>query len=97
MKDTKQVKLQIFLGKKRVTQIKDFAEANTLPIDKQISLNNYFWDLVFRSLKLVSKEVLKSGVVVDKIMRHLQFVTDYDKKVHQVHIELALEKQIGQY
>jgi hypothetical protein len=97
LKDTKQAREGSVLGPKRVTQIKDLAEANTLPIDKQITLNNYFRDVVFRGLKLVTKEVIKNGVVVDKIMGHLQFVTDYDKKNYRVHIELALQKQIGQY
>ena len=80
LKNRKQAQQGKVLGQKRVTRIKDLAEANTLPIDKQISLNNYFRDVVFRNLKLVTKDVLKSGVIVDKIMRHLQFVTDYDKK-----------------
>jgi hypothetical protein len=97
LKNRKQARQGKVLGQKRVTRIKDLAEANTLPIDKQISMNNYFMDVVFRNLKLVTKDVLKSGVVVDKIMRHLQFVTDYDKKKYRVHIELALQKQIGQY
>jgi hypothetical protein len=97
LKDTKQARIGKLLGKRKETKIKNLAAANTLPIDKQISLNNYFRDVVFRSLKLVTKEVLDSGFVVDKIMRHLQLVTEYDKKMYRVHIELALQKQVGQY
>ena len=53
--------------------------------------------MVFRNLKLVTKEVIKSGVVVDRLMWQLQFITEHDKMMYRVHIELALQKQIGQY
>ena len=63
-----------------VMKIKDLAQANTLPVDKQISLQNYLRDVVFRGLKLVTKDVIKCGVHVERAMSHLQFITDYDKK-----------------
>ena len=66
-------------------------------MDKLISMNNFFRDAVFRSLKLVTKDVLKSGDVVKRIMQHLKFITPHDRSVYRVHIELALQKQIGQY
>ena len=52
---------------------------------------------MFRVLKIVTKEVLKGGVVVGRIMQHLQIVTEYDKNAYRVHIELALQSKIGQY
>ena len=97
LKNNKQARQGMVLTKKRIYKIKDLSEKNTLPVDKQISLNNYFRDVMFRSLKLVTKDVLKSGGVVDKIMTHLHFITDYDKNMYWVHIELELQKQIGQY
>ena len=97
LKEKRQAAEGRVLTKKKITKIKDLATSNTLPIDKQISLNNYFRDVVFRKLKLVTKDVIKSGVVVEKIMGHLQFITDYDKRIYRSHVELALQKQIGQY
>jgi hypothetical protein len=83
--------------KKKVMQLKDLEENNRLPRDKLISLNNLFRDVVFRHVKLVTKDVLESGVVVERIMKHLHFITDFDKIRYRAHIELALQKQIGQY
>jgi hypothetical protein len=97
LKDRKQAKEGKVLTKKRITRIKDLDEANILPMDKLISMNNFFRDAVFRSLKLVTKDVLKSGDVVKRIMQHLKFITPHDRSVYRVHIELALQKQIGQY
>jgi hypothetical protein len=98
LKDNKQARqLTESAAKKKVTHIKNLAEANTLPLDKQISLNNYFRDVVFRNVKLVTKEVLEDGFVVGKIMQHLQFITDYDKNMYRLHIELALQAKISQY
>jgi hypothetical protein len=95
--DNKQARQGEATTKKKITQIKHLASENTLPIDKQVSLNNYFRDVVFRVLKIVTKEVLKGGVVVGRIMQHLQIVTEYDKNAYRVHIELALQSKIGQY
>ena len=97
LKDRKQAKEGKVLTKKKITRIKDLDEANILPMDKLISMNNFFRDAVFRSLKLVTKDVLKSGDVVKRIMQHLKFITAHDRSVYRVHIELALQKQIGQY
>ena len=96
LKDSKQTRIG-GVEKKRGTQIKHLASENTLPIDKQVSLNNYFRDVVFRGLKIVTKDVLICGVVVGRIMNHLQFVTDYDKNAYRAHIELALQAKMGQY
>jgi hypothetical protein len=97
LKDSKQAKLGKAGARKRITRIKDLAAANTLPLDKQISLNNFFRDAVFRRVKLVTKEVLKDGTVVRNIMKHLQFVSDQDRTMYRAHIELALQTKIGQY
>ena len=53
--------------------------------------------MVFRGLKLVTRDVLESGVMVAKIMQHLGFITDQDKNMYRAHIELAMKKQIRQY
>ena len=90
LKANKQARQGSVIGKKRVTQIKDLDDANKLPLDKQISLNNYFRDHVFRGLKYVTKDVLKSKVAVEGIMQHLRIITEYDIKRYRVHIELAL-------
>ena len=66
-------------------------------MDKQVSLNNYFRDFLFRGLKLVTKRVIEDGTVVNQIIRHLRMVTDHDKTVFRLHIELALKVMIGQY
>ena len=97
LKDAKQARQGRRSTEKKVTQIKDLAPANTLPLGKMVSLNNYFRDTVFRRLKLVTKDVIKDGSVVRKIMEHLQVVTDWDKNNYRAHIEMALQTKIGQY
>jgi len=97
LKDSKQAKLGKVGTRKRINRIKDLAAANTLPLDKQISLNNFFRDAVFRRVKIVTKEVLKDGTVVGNIMKHLQFVSEQDRNMYRAHIELALQAKIGQY
>jgi hypothetical protein len=97
LEDSKKAKKERVGEKRKVTKIKDIAPANLLPFDKQISLHNYLRDVVFRGLKLVTKEVLDAGVTVARAMTHLQFITDYDKRMYRTQIELTIQKQIGQY
>ena len=61
LEDSKQAKKVRVEANRTVTNIKDLARANTLPEDKQISLRNYLRDVVFRGLKLVTKDVIKCG------------------------------------
>jgi hypothetical protein len=97
LKDSKQARKGRVATKRKITRVRDLASENTMPLDKQVSLNNYFRETVFHRLKLVTKEVLKSGVIVNKIMKHLMFVTEHDKNMYRAHVEIALQTKIGQY
>jgi hypothetical protein len=96
LEDSKRRKPTITVEKK-VTRVEDLPAANTLALDKQISLINYLRDVIFKGLKYVTKEVIESGTIVGMILDNLQLVSEYQKRAYQLHLELALKKKIGQF
>ena len=96
LEDNKRRKPTITVEKK-VTRVEDLPAANTLALDKQISLFNYLRDVIFKGLKYVTKEVIESGTIVGMILDNLQLVSEYQKRAYQLHLELALKKKIGQF
>lgn len=96
LEDSKRRKPTITVEKK-VTRVEDLPAANTLALDKQISLINYLRDVIFKGLKYVTKEVIESGIIVGMILDNLQLVSEYQKRAYQLHLELALKKKIGQF